>query len=106
MATADVKPINAQEVVQHQRNIETVLNKIKEIEKLKIDANKEITVEGKSEKELEQMRADLKRDIAALQELSSDEIADALISINALYQIFEQFQIDLPKYKASLDEKK
>ena len=106
MATADVKPINAQEVVQHQRNIETVLNKIKEIEKLKIDANKEITVEGKSEKELEQMRADLKRDIAALQELSPDEIADALISINALYQIFEQFQIDLPKYKASLDEKK
>ena len=69
MASADIKPIDPQEVIQHQRVIETVLNKIKEIEKKNIDVNKEISVEGKSAKELEQMRAQLKKDIADLKEL-------------------------------------
>ena len=106
MAELDVKQISAEEVTKHQRAIENVLNKIKAIEKLKIETDKEITVEGKSEQELEAMRAQLKKDIAALEELSQDEILDALISVNALYEIFEQFQIDLPKYKAFYEEKK
>lgn len=105
MSTLDVQKIDPNEVVQHQRAIEKVLNKIKEIEKLNIDANKQIAIEGKTEKELEEIRAQLKNELNGLQNLSQDEISDALISINALYEIFEQFQIDLPKYKAFYEDK-
>ena len=103
--SAELKKYNPAEIKQHHERIQAVMAKIREIEKLNIKVDEKETIQGKNEQELEQMRAQLTTQINALNQLPSDEIADALISINALFELFELIEADLPKIKEQFESK-